>query len=90
MPKPGTPAAASLGEVWVRLDSLTCEELGVGCGVGELLLALVLQGHRGHHQPIWQLLLQAPGKVVLPGSELQRVGKGWRTRELSGITPISP
>lgn len=61
-------AAASLGETWIQLDSLTSEELRVGCGVRELLLALVLQGHCGHHKPIWQLLLQAPGKVVLPGS----------------------
>lgn len=67
MPKLGMPAAAPLGKVRVQLDSLTSEELGVWHGVGELLLALVLQGHRGHHQPIWQLLLQAAGKVVLPG-----------------------
>ena len=76
MPKPGMPAVAPLGEARVWPDSLTGEELGVGCGVRELLLALVLQGHRGHHQPVWQLLLQAPGKVVLPRIELQRGEQG--------------
>lgn len=80
-------AAASLGETRIQLDSLTSEELGVGRGVGELLLALVLQGHCGHHQPVRQLLLQAPGKVVLPGSGLQREEQGWRTAERTGIIP---
>lgn len=42
MPKLGTPAATPLGEAWVWPDSLTGEELRVGRGVGELLLALVL------------------------------------------------
>lgn len=66
--KPSTLVAALLGKAWVRLGSLTSEELRVRCGVRELLLALVLQGHSGHHKPIRQLLLQASGKVVLPGS----------------------
>lgn len=68
MLEPGMLVAAPWGKAQVWLGSLTSEELRVRCGFGELLLALVLQGHRGHHQPIWQLLLQAPGKVVLPGS----------------------
>lgn len=50
-------------EIWFH----TCEVFWVRHGVRQLLMALNLRWHRCHHHAIWELLLDASGKVLLPG-----------------------
>ena len=45
----------------------TCEIFWVRHWVRQLLVALSLGWHGRHHHAIWELLLDAPSKVLLPG-----------------------
>lgn len=61
-------------EIWFP----TSEVFWVGNGVRQLLVTLDLRWHRCHHHAIWELLLDAAGKVLLP------VVKGWERMGGSG------
>lgn len=64
-------------ELWFH----TCEVFWVGHRVRQLLLALNLCWHGCHHHAIRELLLDASGKVLLPGvTRNKNMGGAFRAR----------